>query len=70
MKCNNEAEVAIKMKNDEIKRLNAAMKDTTDKRLYERILAVCLRMEGNLFTEIGDLFGRIRQTISIYWQSY
>ncbi|CAG7648685.1 hypothetical protein PAESOLCIP111_05661 [Paenibacillus solanacearum] len=51
------------MKNEEIKRLNAAMKDTTDKRLYERILAVRLRLEGHSFTEIGDLLGRIRQTI-------
>ncbi|MDQ0497171.1 helix-turn-helix domain-containing protein [Paenibacillus brasilensis] len=58
------------MKNEEIERLHTAMKETTDKRLYERYLAVRLRLEGHSFAEIGDLLGRIRQTISIYWQSY
>jgi transposase len=46
------------------------MKETLNKRLYERYLAVRLRLEGHSFAEIGDLLGRIRQTISIYWQSY
>ncbi|MFK4342832.1 transposase [Paenibacillus sp. RC62] len=58
------------MKSEEIEQLNRAMKETSDKRLYERYLAVRLRLEGHSFLEIGDLLGRIRQTISIYWRSY
>lgn len=58
------------MKNEEIERLNLAMKETSDKRLYERYLAVRLRLEGHTFAEIGNLLGRIRQTISNYWQCY
>ncbi|MBT2763365.1 hypothetical protein [Paenibacillus sp. ISL-20] len=53
------------MKNEEIERLNTAMKETSDKRLYERYLAVRLRLEGHSFAEIGDLLGRIRQTIIV-----
>ncbi len=58
------------MINEEIKRLNIAMKETSDKRLYERYLAVRLRLEGRTFEEIGKLLGRMRQTISKYWRSY
>ncbi|WP_442953707.1 helix-turn-helix domain-containing protein [Paenibacillus sp. URB8-2] len=58
------------MSNKEIERLNTAMKQTTDKRLYERFLAVRLRFEGHTFDEIGELLSRARQTISIYWQTY
>ncbi|MDQ0497181.1 transposase [Paenibacillus brasilensis] len=58
------------MKSEEIERLNTAMKETSDKRLYERYLAVRLRLEGHSFAEIGDLLGRVRQTISLYWQNY
>lgn len=58
------------MKIDEIQRLNEAMKQTSDKRLYERYLAVRLRLEGHSFAQIGDVLGRVRQTISAYWQNY
>lgn len=58
------------MKSNEIERLNTAMKETSDKRFYERYLAVRLRLEGHSFAEIGNLLGRIRQTVSIYWHSY
>lgn len=54
----------------EIQRLNAAMKETSDKRLYERYLAVRLRLEGLSFNEIARLLGRVRQTISRYWKDY
>jgi transposase len=57
-------------KNNEIQRLNKAMKETSDKRLYERYLAVRLHMEGHPFNEIGDLLDHARQTISTYWQNY
>ncbi|WP_164817477.1 hypothetical protein [Paenibacillus lautus] len=46
------------------------MKQTSDKRLYERHLAVRLRLEGHAFDETGGLLSRARQTISIYWQTY
>lgn len=58
------------MKSKEIEQLNTAMKETSDKRLYERYLAVRLRLEGHSFEAIGNILGRIRQTISTYWQSY
>lgn len=58
------------MKSIEIERLNKAMKQTSDKRLYERVLAIRLRLEGLTFEEIGELLNRARQTISIYWQTY
>ncbi|KUP24862.1 helix-turn-helix domain-containing protein [Paenibacillus sp. DMB5] len=58
------------MSNKEIEQLNTAMKQTSDKRLYERYLAVRLRLEGHTFEDIGELLSRARQTISIYWQAY
>ncbi|MEK5490595.1 IS630 family transposase [Paenibacillus sp. FSL R7-0297] len=60
----------MKMSNEEIARLNTAMKQISDKRLYERYLAVRLRLEGYTFDEIGELLSRARKTISIYWQTY
>ncbi|MNW37374.1 hypothetical protein D3C74_144150 [compost metagenome] len=58
------------MSNKEIEQLNKAMKQTSDKRLYERYLAVRLRLEGHTFDEIGKFLSRARQTISMYWQAY
>jgi transposase len=54
----------------EIQRLNEAMKETSDKRLYERYLAVRLCLEEHSFNEIAQLLGRVRQTISHYWKDY
>lgn len=55
----------------EIEKLNVSMRETSDKRLYERYLAVVrLRFEGHSFEEIGQLLQRMRQTISHYWQTY
>ena len=51
-----------------IERLNKAMRETPDKRLYERYLAVRLHLEGLSVSEIGQLLDRARQTISIYWR--
>jgi len=48
------------MNNEEIERLTEAMRETSDKRLYERILAVRLRLEGHTFGEIGDLLSCAR----------
>ncbi|RED76031.1 IS630 family transposase [Cohnella phaseoli] len=53
-----------------IERLNKAMRETPDKRLYERYLAVRLHLEGLSVSEIGQLLDRARQTISIYWRDY
>lgn len=50
------------MSNKEIEWLNAAMKQTWYKRLYESYLAVRLRLEGHTFEEIGNLLSRARQT--------
>lgn len=58
------------MRNEEIERLNAAMKQTSDKRLYERYLAVRLRLEGHTLDEIGELLSRARQTVGLYWKAY
>ncbi|WP_157685594.1 helix-turn-helix domain-containing protein [Paenibacillus donghaensis] len=58
------------MNNEEIEYLNTAMKEVSDKRLYERVLAVRLRLEGHTLEEIGNILGRARQTISLYWHAY
>jgi transposase len=58
------------MSTSEINELNKAMKETNDKRLYERYLAVRLHLEGHSFAEISRLLGLVRQTISLYWQGY
>ncbi|MCR8636976.1 IS630 family transposase [Paenibacillus radicis (ex Xue et al. 2023)] len=58
------------MNTQEIGKLNQLMKETHDKRLYERYLAVRLHLEGYTFTEISHLLRLVRQTISIYWHSY
>ncbi|WP_240418716.1 IS630 family transposase [Paenibacillus periandrae] len=58
------------MSTSEINKLNKAMKETNDKRLYERYLAVRLHLEGHSFAEISRLLGLVRQTISLYWQGY
>ncbi|WP_342481472.1 helix-turn-helix domain-containing protein [Paenibacillus sp. FSL L8-0340] len=50
--------------------MNTAMKQTSDKRLYERYLAVRFPVSRDTFDEIGELLSRTRQTISIYWQAY
>jgi transposase len=60
----------MKMNPKEIERLNTAMKQTSNKRLYERYLAVRLRLEGHSFDEIGEVLSRGRHTISRYWQAY
>lgn len=58
------------MRKKEIHQLNRAMKETHNKRLYERYLAVRLHLEGHGFAEISRLLGLVRQTISIYWHKY
>ncbi|WP_438498240.1 IS630 family transposase [Paenibacillus sp. IHBB 3054] len=60
----------MKMNNEEIEYLNTAMKEVSDKRLYERVMAVRLRLEGHTLEEIGNILGRARQTISLYWHAY
>ncbi|OXM16464.1 IS630 family transposase [Paenibacillus herberti] len=60
----------MKMSTAEMEKLNVSMRETSDKRLYERYLAVRLRFEGHSFEEIGHLLNRTRQTISLYWQAY
>ncbi|WP_407944952.1 IS630 family transposase [Paenibacillus cymbidii] len=60
----------MKMSTAKIEQLNVSMRETADKRLYERYLAVRLRFEGHSFDEIGQLLHRTRQTISLYWQAY
>ncbi len=47
-----------------------AMRQTTDKRLYERYLAVLLHLEGKTQQEIADILHRTRKTISEYIHSY
>ncbi|MFC3804408.1 IS630 family transposase [Cohnella sp. GCM10012308] len=60
----------MKMSSENMEQLTTAMRETSDKRLYERYLAVSLRLEGHSFAEIGDVLRRRRQTISLYWQAY
>jgi hypothetical protein len=66
----NKNPVVMKMSTAKIEQLNVSMRETSDKRLYERYLAVRLRFEGHSFEEIGHLLNRTRQTISLYWQAY
>nr|WP_163860055.1 IS630 family transposase [Paenibacillus elgii] len=60
----------IMNRRDEIQNLNEAMREASNKRLYERYLAVRLHLEGHTFTEIGTLLNRAYQTISRYWTTY
>ncbi|WP_353953966.1 helix-turn-helix domain-containing protein [Paenibacillus riograndensis] len=46
------------------------MKQTSDKRLYKKYLAVRLRLEGHTFDEIGELLSRARQTVGLYGKAY
>jgi transposase len=62
--------VAEKMSENEIDVLNRSMRETNDKRLYERYIAVRLHLEGHSFAEISRLLGPVRQTISSYWHAY
>lgn len=55
---------------NEIKLLEEAMRSTNDKRLYERFLAVKLRLEGHTLPAIGKVIGRSRQAVGRYWAAY
>jgi len=57
-------------KMNENEQLIQAMRQTTDKRLYERYLAVLLHLEGKTQQEIADILHRTRQTIGEYIHSY
>ncbi|WP_235962290.1 helix-turn-helix domain-containing protein, partial [Heyndrickxia coagulans] len=39
------------------------MKNTKDKRLYERYLSVLLHLEGHTYMDIAKIIGRNRQTV-------
>lgn len=55
---------------NENEQLIQAMRQTTDKRLYERYLAVLLHLEGQTQQEIADILHRTRKTIGEYIHSY
>lgn len=54
----------------EIKAIDQAMKQTTNKRMYERYLAVRLRLEGQTLEQISKTLHRTRKTISGYIHKY
>lgn len=54
----------------EKEQLIQAMRQTTDKRLYERYLAVLLHLEGKTQQEVADILHRTRKTIGEYVHSY
>jgi len=50
--------------------LRKAMKQTKDRRLYERYQAVALHLEGHTAPEIGRIIGRDRKTVGTYIAAY
>lgn len=50
--------------------LRQALKQTKDRRLYERYQAVLLHLEGHTAPEIGHIIGRNRKTVGIYLAAY
>lgn len=54
----------------EIEAVEQAMKQTTDKRMYERFLAVRLRLEGQTLEQISKTLHRTRKTIGGYLHKY
>ncbi|THF74326.1 IS630 family transposase, partial [Cohnella fermenti] len=42
---------------EQIQQVTEAMKQTNNKRQYERYLAVRLRLEGRTYTEIAEILG-------------
>jgi transposase len=55
---------------NEIEAVEQAMKQTTDKRMYERYLAVRLRLEGQTLEQISKTLHRTRKTIGGYLHKY
>ncbi|THF73118.1 helix-turn-helix domain-containing protein, partial [Cohnella fermenti] len=55
---------------EQIQQVTEAMKQTKNKRQYERYLAVRLRLEGRTYTEIAEVLGRTYQSISSYCKCY
>ncbi len=47
----------------EIKAVEQAMQQTTNKRMYERYLAVRLRLEGHTLEQISKTLHRTRKTV-------
>lgn len=54
----------------QIVELKKAMKQTKDRRLYERYQAAFLHLEGYTAPEIGRIIGRDRKTVGTYLAAY
>lgn len=57
-------------KASEIEAVEQAMKQTSNKRMYERYLAVRLRLEGQTLEQISKTLHRTRKTVSGYIHKY
>lgn len=60
----------MKTKSNKVKTLETALRETSDKRMYERYLAVLHHLEGHTNREIARMIKRTEKTISGYIRSY
>lgn len=54
----------------QLNELKHAMKQTKDRRLFERYQAVYLYLDGHTMNEVAQIIGRTRKTVSSYVSSY
>ena len=54
----------------QLNELKQAMKQTKDRRLFERYQAVFLYLDGHTMNEVAQIIGRTRKTVSSYVSSY
>ncbi len=54
----------------QLNELKQAMKQTKDRRLFERYQAVYLYLDGHTMNEVAQIIGRTRKTVSSYVSSY
>lgn len=60
----------MKTKSNQVKTLETALRETSDKRMYERYLAVLHHLEGHTKREIARMIKRTEKTVSGYIRSY
>lgn len=57
-------------KHTELEKVIAAMKQTKERRMYERYQAIYLHLKGTSMTAIADILNRNRMTVSSYIHTY
>ncbi len=58
------------MPSSELKQVQHAMKQTKDKRMFERYQTISLYLQGYTYAQIREVIGRSERTIGLYVKSY